>query len=138
MHLPVVLHKDIDSDYGVTVPDLPGCFSAGTTMEEALTNAVEAIELHLEGMLVDGEPLPLPKQIEEHQQSPDYADGVWALVKVDLSRISGRSKRVNITLPERLLAVMDQYAAQHGETRSGLIAQAAMAYIATAQTAEVS
>jgi metal-responsive CopG/Arc/MetJ family transcriptional regulator len=45
---------------------------------------------------------------------------------------------VNITLPERLLAVMDQYAAQHGETRSGLIAQAAMAYIATAQTAEVS
>lgn len=135
MHYPVVLHKDVDSEYGVTVPDLPGCFSAGATIEEALTNAVEAIELHLEGMLIDGEPLPKP--LAEHQHNPDYADGVWALVRVELSHISGRSKRVNITLPERLLAVMDQYAAEHGETRSGLIAQAAMAYIGTAQTAEV-
>ncbi len=36
MNYPVVIHKDKNSDYGVTVPDLPGCFSAGTTMEEAL------------------------------------------------------------------------------------------------------
>ncbi|MBI1295076.1 hypothetical protein GC175_08970 [bacterium] len=133
MRFPVVIHKDANSDYGVTVPDLPGCFSAGETMDDALTNAVEAIELHLEGMLLDSEPLPLPRSIDAHQQNPDYADGVWALVTVDLSRISGKSKRVNITLPERLLAVMDQYAAQHGETRSGLIAEATMTYIANAQ-----
>jgi predicted RNase H-like HicB family nuclease len=131
MRYPVVIHKDIDSDYGVTVPDLPGCFSAGETMDEALVNVVEAIELHLEALLLDGEPLPLPKSIEGHHQNPDYADGVWALVTIDLSRISGKSRRVNITLPERLLTVMDQYAAAHGETRSGLIAQATMAYIAT-------
>jgi predicted RNase H-like HicB family nuclease len=136
MRYPVVIHKDLDSDYGVSVPDLPGCFSAGDTMHEALLNAVEAIELHLEEMLRDNEPLPLPQPIEAHQQNPDYAAGVWALVTVDLSRISGKSKRVNITLPERLLTVMDQYAAQHGETRSGLIAQATMAYLATAQAAE--
>lgn len=137
MRYPVVIHKEVDSDYGVTVPDLPGCFSAGDTLDEALLNAVEAIELHLEALLLDNEPLPSPKSIEEHQHNPDYADGVWALVAVDLSRISGKSKRVNITLPERLLTVMDQYAAAHGETRSGLIAQATMAYIATAQSAEV-
>jgi predicted RNase H-like HicB family nuclease len=137
MRYPVVIHKDLDSDYGVTVPDLPGCFSAGDTMDEALVNAVEAIELHLEAMLLDGEPLPLPKPFEEHQQNPDYAGGIWALVTVDLSRISGKSKRVNITLRERLLTVMDQYAAAHGETPSGLIAQATMAYIATAQALEV-
>lgn len=136
MRFPVVIHKDANSDYGVTVPDLPGCFSAAETMDEALTNAVEAIELHLEGMLLDGEPLPLPQSVDVHQQNPDYADGVWALVTVDLSRISGKSKRVNITLPERLLAVMDQYAAQHGETRSGLIAEATMTYIANAQMGE--
>jgi predicted RNase H-like HicB family nuclease len=39
--------------YGVVVPDLPGCFSAGDTLEEALTNAQEAILLHLEGLLAD-------------------------------------------------------------------------------------
>jgi predicted RNase H-like HicB family nuclease len=137
MHYPVVLHKDADSDYGVTVPDLPGCFSAGETVEAALTNTVEAIELHLEGLLLANEPLPLPQPLEEHQRNRDYADGVWALVAVDLSRIGGKSKRVNITLPERLLTVMDQYAAQHGETRSGLIAQATIAYLAQAQAVEV-
>lgn len=129
MRFPVVIHKDPESDYGVTVPDLPGCFSAGETVDEALTQAVEAIELHLDGMLQDNEPLPTPQSIEVHQQRPEYADGIWAFVTVDLSKISGKAKRVNITLPERLLTVMDQYAAQRGETRSGLIAQATMAYI---------
>ena len=36
MRYPVVIHKDPESDYGVTVPDLPGCFSAGETLDEAL------------------------------------------------------------------------------------------------------
>ena len=43
---PVVIHKDADSDYAVTVPDLPGCFSAGETLDETLAMAKEAIELH--------------------------------------------------------------------------------------------
>jgi predicted RNase H-like HicB family nuclease len=131
MRYPVVIHKDQASDYGVTVPDLPGCFSAGDTMDDALTQAVEGIECHLEGILADNEPIPMPQPIEHHRQNPDYADGVWALVNVDLSKISGKVRRVNITLPERLLTIMDQYAATRGETRSGLIAEATMEYIAT-------
>lgn len=138
MRYPVVIHKDSNSDYGVTVPDLPGCFSAGETMDDALTQAVEAIECHLEGLLLDNEPLPTPQAIGLHQQNPDYADGIWALVNVDLSKISGKARRVNITLPERLLTLMDQYAAQRGETRSGLIAEAAMQYIVTHQESELS
>lgn len=55
MHYPVVIHKDTESDDGVTVPDLPGCFSAGETLDEALQEVVEAIECHLEGLLADGE-----------------------------------------------------------------------------------
>ena len=55
MRYPVVIHKDKSSDYGVTVPDLPGCFSAGETMEDAMTNVVEAIECHLEGLLFAGD-----------------------------------------------------------------------------------
>ena len=56
-YYPVVIHKDKDSDFGVTVPDLPGCFSAGVSVEDALKEAREAIECHLEGLLLDGEPL---------------------------------------------------------------------------------
>ena len=130
MRYPIVIHKDPDSEYGVTVPDLPGCFSAGENSDDALTQAVEAIECHLEGLLVDNEAIPLPSAIESHIHNPDYADGVWALVTVDLSKLSGKSKRINITLPERLVAQMDRYAAEHGQSRSGLIAQAALSYLA--------
>ena len=133
MRYPVVIHKDPESDYGVTVPDLPGCFSAGATMEEALQVAVEAIETHLEGMLLDGEAIPSPQSIDAHQTNPDFSNGIWALVSVDITKLSGKTRRVNVTLPERVLNVMDKYATDHGETRSGLIAQAAIEYIASRQ-----
>jgi predicted RNase H-like HicB family nuclease len=133
---PVVIHKDDASDYGVTAPDLPGCFSAGETIDEAMQNATEAIECHLEGMLIDQEPIPNPSCVENLQKNMDYADGIWALVSVDISKLSGKHKRVNITLPERLLKLIDQYAKEHGETRSGLISEAAVAYIADRQEGE--
>ena len=60
MNYPVVIHKDEDSDYGVTVPDLPGCFSAGSTIDEALAMAREAIELHLDSLREEGSPIPQP------------------------------------------------------------------------------
>jgi predicted RNase H-like HicB family nuclease len=131
MRYPVVIHKDIDSDFGVTVPDLPGCFSAGETVDEALIEVVEAIEGHIEGLLLDGEPIPPPKSIEFHRNNPDFAEGIWAVVAVDLSKLTGKSKRVNITVPERVLSMMDKYAAEHGETRSGLITQATIEFIAS-------
>lgn len=134
MRYPVVIHKDPESEYGVTVPDLPGCFSAGETLDEALKEAVEAIECHIEGMLMDGEAIPTPNTVEYHQANPDYVDGVWAVVSVDLTKLSGKTRRVNITLPERVLNLMDKYAADHGETRSGFITQAAIEYIASRQS----
>ncbi len=52
--------------YGVAVPDIPGCFSAGDTLDEALVNAKEAILLHLDGLLDDKRPIPVLRQLEEH------------------------------------------------------------------------
>ena len=94
MKYPVVIHKDEHSDYGVTFPDLPGCFSAGETIEEALTNALEAAECHIEGMLLDSEAIPVAATIETHADNPDFKDGLWALVDVDISKLSLKSKRV--------------------------------------------
>jgi len=135
MRYPVVIHKDPDSDYGVTVPDLSGCFSAGETLDEALQEVTEAIECHLEGLLMDGESILTPHSIDYHRSNPDYTGGVWAVVSIDLAKLSGKTTRVNITLPERVLKLMDRYAAENGETRSGLIAQAALEYIASHETA---
>ncbi|EDN67662.1 conserved hypothetical protein [Beggiatoa sp. PS] len=134
MHFPIVIHKDSDSDYGVTVPDLPGCFSAGATLDEVLAYAQESILCHLEGMLMDGETIPLPKTIEEHHQNPDYLDGIWALISIAPSKISRQSKSIQITLPEKIIFQLDKYAEQQGETRSSLLAQAAVEYISTHQS----
>ncbi|WP_319420723.1 type II toxin-antitoxin system HicB family antitoxin [Pleurocapsa sp. FMAR1] len=130
MIYPIVIHKDPESDYGVTVPDLPGCFSAGDTMAKALSNAVEAIECHLEGILLDEENLPLGKTIEKYVNQPDYQGGTWALVDVDLSKLGGKTQRINISMPERILGKVDAFAKNSNKTRSKLLADAALEYIA--------
>lgn len=130
MNYPVVIHKDKDSDYGVTVPNLPGCFSAGSTVDEALAMAQEAIELHLEGLIEEGMVVPKPGRIEDYQRSDEYQGGVWAIVSVDPSHLRLKAKRINITLPQRVLEAVDRVAAQEADTRSGLLAKAAVAYIA--------
>ena len=87
-HYPIVIHKDPESCYGVTVPDLPGCFSAGDTLEDALKQATEAIEFHIECLLLDGDPIPELKDVTDHQNNPDYTDGQWESVAVIIPDIS--------------------------------------------------
>ena len=130
MKYPVFLEKDTASDYGVSVPDLPGCFSAGGTIEEALENAQEAILTHVEGLLMDNEVIPNPSSIEV-LQGKISADGIWGLVNVDLANLSKEVKRVNITIPGNILSKIDAYAQREGETRSGFLASAAIEYMST-------
>ena len=95
MLFPIVIHKDEESAHGVGVPDLPGCFSAGDTFEEAIESAREAIACHLEGLLLDGEPVPAKTPFEAHRANRDYANGTWAVVAIDISKLSSKGKRVN-------------------------------------------
>lgn len=127
MRFPIVLHSDDGVRFGVTVPDLPGCFSAGDTLDAALDSAAEAIDLHLEGLTGNGGAIPLPRPIAEHRANPDFADGVWAIVDVDISRFETRAEKINILLPRRLLEKIDSYAKTQGETRSTFLAEAARA-----------
>lgn len=127
MRFPVVLHSDDGIRFGVTVPDLPGCFSTGETYDAALDSVAEAIDLHLEGLTEEGQEIPVPRPIAERRTDPDFASGVWAIVTVDVSRFEGRAEKINITLPARLLDQIDRYAKAHGATRSGFLAEAARA-----------
>lgn len=129
MNYPVLIHKDHGSDYGVSVPDLPGCVSAGATVDEALAMAREAIELHLEGLIEEGGMIPRPSSIERLLADPDCADGTWAIVSVDESSLRVKIARVGITMPQRVLDAIDRHAKATGETRSGLLARAAVRYI---------
>lgn len=78
---------------------------------------------------MDGESIPARESLETHQASENYKGGIWVLVDVDVSRLSSKTKRINITVPARVLAIVDEAAAREGETRSGFLARAALSYV---------
>ena len=127
----ILIHKDPDSDYGVTVPDLRGCFSGGDTLDEAVAMAHEAITGHLETMLIEGLGLPVPelRSLQEHQANPDFADGIWTLVEVDISKISVEMVQVSIEFPEPVIAMIDDIATKERETRSELLTRSVLSHI---------
>jgi predicted RNase H-like HicB family nuclease len=106
---------------------LPGCFSAGDTLDEAIDNAREAIDLFCQITIEDGCDIPKAKPLAEHQANPDFSGWIWAVVEVPVERYLGPAEKINITLPKLLLARIDEYAKSHGSTRSGFLAEAARA-----------
>ena len=117
-----LIHKQDDSDYGVSFPDFPGCVSAGGTLDEARGMAEEALAFHIEGLVEDGQVVPEPSDLDKVMRDPANRDGVAILVPVELK---SRSVRVNVTLPEDVLRAIDLHAERHGYTRSGFLAAAA-------------
>lgn len=127
MRYPIAIEPgDAKHAFSVVVPDLPGCFSAGDTLDEAVDNAKESIELWLETVIDDGGAIPEPRSITEHQSKPEYAGWIWALVALDLAELSDKVERVNVTLPARVLRRIDAAAKAAGESRSGFIAHLAL------------
>ncbi|KTS18387.1 phage-like protein [Pantoea dispersa] len=133
MFYPIAIEAgDETTAYGVTVPDLPGCFSAGDTLEEAVKNAKEAIIGHLELMVELGQDIPAVSDLKSLMKSAEFAGYVWVLVDVDVTRILGGSEKINVTLPKLLIDRIDRCVATHPEfkTRSGFLAQVALERIA--------
>src|SRR5580700_2366227 len=112
-----LIHKDTDSDFGVSFPDFPGVITAGTTLDDARALAQEALTLHVDGLTEDGEAIPEPSALEEIMSDPDNRSGVAILVSVKTEQ--AKAVRVNVTLPEDVLEQIDRYADAHGFTRSG-------------------
>src|SRR5271165_74846 len=77
------LRKDRDSDYGVEFPDLPGCFSAGSTMEEAKAMAAEALAGHVSVLQEEGMPVSKPSSMDDLANDPNRGDAVMFLVDLD-------------------------------------------------------
>lgn len=122
-HYIALIHKDAGSDYGVSFPDLPGCITAGTGLDDARAMAAEALALHVAGMVEDGEAVPEPSSLEDVMDDAQNRQGVAILVSLADGPV--KAVRVNITLPEPDLREIDQYAEGHGLTRSGFLLNAA-------------
>jgi predicted RNase H-like HicB family nuclease len=118
-----LIHKDPDSDYGVSFPDLPGCVTAGLDLDDARSMAEEALALHLAGMAEDEEPVPEPSSLEAVMADRESRDAVAILVKAP--QATSKAVRVNLTIPEDELGQIDKFAAEQGYTRSGFLLHAA-------------
>ena len=89
MRYAVVVHKDPDSSYGVSVPDLPGCFSGGDTLEEAFEQVREAIVGHIETLRMIRQPIPDQAPLDVHIRSEYYKGGLcWGYVDVEIPQPS--------------------------------------------------
>lgn len=122
MLFPVVVHKEPRSAFGVTIPDLPGCITAGGTLDEALRNVQEAVETYLHGET----DAPVPSPLDRWARDPDFADGVFALVEVNLDFMADETVRVNITAKRSALALIDRVAKARGEDRSEFLIRAGL------------
>jgi predicted RNase H-like HicB family nuclease len=124
---PIVIEAgDATTAFGVVVPDLPGCFSAGDSLDEAVENSKEAISLWIESVLDDGGTVPAPGLLADHVKNPEFSGWLWAVVEIDGILLDNHSERVNISVPRRVLSRIDRYASAHGETRSGFLVNAAL------------
>jgi predicted RNase H-like HicB family nuclease len=124
-HYIAIVHKDEDSAFGVSFPDLPGCFSAADTADEILPNAMEALELWSGDVAAMPVPSPLDTFRDNPQIAADLAAGAF-LIAVPFIQNAGKSARVNITLDKGLLDAIDSEATRRKMTRSALLAQAAL------------
>ncbi|HEY6333321.1 MAG TPA: type II toxin-antitoxin system HicB family antitoxin [Blastocatellia bacterium] len=117
------LHKDRTSDFGVSFPDFPGCVTAGRTLEEARKMAVEALRLHIEGMLEDKEPIPKPSTLDALVGDPAMKGAVAFLINVDVAE---RVVRFNITARKSQMDEIDRRAKRSGMTRSAYMVASAL------------
>jgi predicted RNase H-like HicB family nuclease len=110
--------------YSVFFPDLPGCTSAGASLQEAARNAEEALATHVALAAEHGDPIPAPSDIDAWAADSDVEEAARLLVRVEPP---GRALRLNITLDEGLVAAIDRVA----ENRSAYLGAAARQALAS-------
>lgn len=117
-----LVHKEATSAYGLSFPDLPGCFASADNEGEILRAGIEALELWFED-----EAAVEPRGLEAiaREVAADLAAGAF-LIAVPLVQPSTRQKRVNISLDAGTLGAIDAAAEGLGLTRSGFLTMAAL------------
>ena len=124
MRYPIAIEPGNENTaFGVVVPDLPGCFSAGDTLDEAMAGAEEAIALWIDATIDAGSAIPTPSSLDAVRLNPEFSGWVFAVVAIDPALLDDTVERVNITLPRRVLKRLDALAEAAGSSRSGYVAQ---------------
>jgi predicted RNase H-like HicB family nuclease len=114
-----LIHREPKSDFGVSFPDFPGCITAGSTIQEAMAMAREALAGHIEVMIDEGYEIPAPSSVDAVMKKRENRDGVAVMVPVP--DLDDKAVRINVTLPAKLVRRIDEAT----DNRSRFLAQAA-------------
>ena len=126
-YLTIVQTPESDNvAWGVFVPDIPGCFSAGDTLDEALVNVHEAIALQIEGILEIGGKIPESTDMSNNPANNLKQNETAYIVDFDLKCLHGKSRIVSITVPEGILHQIDAAAKRCRLNRSAFFTEAAL------------
>ncbi|KEP67865.1 CopG family transcriptional regulator [Thioclava dalianensis] len=117
-----VVHQEENSAYGLSFPDLPGCFAASDTWEGIPQAAVEALDLWFEDQ-PDIEPSSL-EALRARQDVLDELKEGAVLMPIPYIPADTATVRANISIERGLLRAIDEAAKARGMTRSGLISSA--------------
>lgn len=122
-YFTAIVHQDGDSAFGLTFPDLPGCFAAADSWDGIPAAAAEALDLWFEDM-PDVDPAPLDMVRKRPEVAAALAEGA-SLMHVPYIAADTVVERVNITIERELLRAIDQTAKARGMNRSSFLAAAA-------------
>ena len=127
MRYPVALHTDDGIKYGATVPDIPGCFSAGDSIDKCLEMTRQAIESHVEVLAEDGMIAGAASRVADYKDKDEYKGALWAFVDANVEKFSGKTEKINATIPVIVTTKIDS-AIKQGivKTRSGFLTEAAL------------
>ena len=127
MHYPILIEEGGEATaFGVVVPDLPGCFSAGDTLDGAMDASREAIAAWVDAALDSGQVVPAPSSLDAVRRLPGYEGWTVAVIEIDPAVFDDTIERVNITLPKRVLRRLDDLAGARHQSRGAFIAELTM------------
>jgi predicted RNase H-like HicB family nuclease len=125
MLFPMIVYKSEGSAYGGLLPDFPGCYPMGETLDALLADVQDAVETWMEGE--DPAIFPVPTSLDVVQTSEDAQNRVLVLVDVNTAFLENVTERVNITIPRYALAAIDKMAKSQGLSRSAYMVRSALA-----------
>jgi predicted RNase H-like HicB family nuclease len=110
--------------YGVVFPDLPGCTAMGKTMDDALSNAADALRDWVEVTEEGGAKVPRARNLETLRRDSEVklalAEGA-GLATIPLVRETGKPVKANLSIDSGVLAALDEEAQRRNLTRSGFV-----------------
>lgn len=125
MKYPIVIELGNDKEaHAVYIPDLD-VSTAGDTIEECYTSAVEASCVELDNFVRSGRKIPMPSSADEIISRDEYKGMSIGMIDIDITPYLGKVEKITISMPSSVIAMIDKHVADYGiKSRSSFITEA--------------